>query len=696
MNFLLTMLTALMLAVTGGGAPAQELRPGVGGAAHVQARLEAEDATPAPGETVTLAVVMDPEPGWHGYWENPGDAGKPLELDWNLPEGARVEAPRYPVPHVLLVAGLMNHVYEGRYAVLMDLHVPDGLTPGTPLPIRVHADWLACTDAICVPEQADMALDLVVGKPGGGGPDRREAFDDYRRNLPRPLGGTALFQGDGRGGLRLAIPFPRAATLSDPHFFALTPGAKSHAAPQRIVRDGDRLVVGLSDFPAPEGTLRGVLRIGPDKGVAIEARSGAVPPPSEGARAATEESGSAGDWEWRAIFLAFGGALLGGFLLNIMPCVFPILSLKAMSLLRSGAAGAHARHEAWAYAAGVVLTCVALGGAVLLLRAGGESVGWAFQLQNPAVIVALLALAVAISLNFAGLFMLAPLQLDGGLSARRGLLGDFWSGVLVAFVATPCTGPFMATALGAALLLPVPAALAIFVGLGFGIALPFILLGHFPALRARLPRSGPWMERVQRWLAVPMALTAVALLWLLWRQAGGAGLATGAAVALVVAALLRALGRRQKGGNRKGGLIVAAGCLLAVAGGVVLLGRLPLANVGPAVSANAFSDAALREARASGRPVFLYFTADWCLSCKVNEAAAIDRAEVREAFDRAGVRTMVGDWTNGDPDITRFLEAHGRSGVPLYLWYPGGDAEPRELPQILTPSLLAGLAEQGA
>ncbi|MGE4409353.1 MAG: protein-disulfide reductase DsbD family protein [Sphingobium sp.] len=700
----LTLLIAFLLMMPGGGALAQGLTLGGAGEPHIRPYLEAESGAPAPGSTVTLAIVMEPESGWHGYWENPGDAGKPLDLKWDLPAGATVGALRYPVPHVLLVAGLMNHVYEGRYAVLVDLHLPDGLTPGAALPVRAHADWLACTDSICVPERADLALDLIVGRPGGEAKaDKRALFDGYRRALPRPLGGTALFQADRQGGLRLAIPFPRAADLEDAHFFALTPGMKSYAAPQGMMRDGDRLVVILADFPAPAGALRGVLRIGPDQGVEIDARAGMVPPPSDGAQAVVSAGGAAGGgaqaggaWNWSTIVLAFGGALVGGLILNIMPCVFPILSLKAMSLLRSGASGAHARHEAWAYTAGVVLTCVALGGTVLLLRAGGESIGWAFQLQSPAVIVALLALSVAIALNFAGLFELASLQLDGGLTTRRGLSGDFWSGVLVAFAATPCTGPFMAAALGAALLLPVAAALAIFAGLGLGIALPFLLLGYVPALRARMPRPGPWMERVRRWLSVPMALTAAALLWLLWRQAGGIGFGAGVAVTVAVMAFLWWLGRRQRGGHHEGGPIVAAGCLLAVAGGAVTLARLPADNAYQAAPANAFSEAVLAQARAGDKPLFLYFTADWCLSCKVNEAAAIDRAEVRAAFEKAGVRTMIGDWTNGDPAITRFLEDHGRSGVPLYLWYPGGGAEPRELPQILTPSLLTGLAEKGA
>tara|TARA_R110000782_G_scaffold78276_5_gene155201 strand:- start:85557 stop:87644 length:2088 start_codon:yes stop_codon:yes gene_type:complete len=687
---LILLLFAAALAAGGGHVHAQSSAFGVGaGTPHISARLEAENPRPAPGDTVTLAILMDPEPGWHGYWENPGDAGKPLELDWTLPKGASVGALRYPVPQTLVFGGLMNHVYEARYAVLVDLKLPKDMMAGAPLPIRAKADWLACTDSICVPEQAELALDLVVGNPTSAAPQNQARFDDYRRSLPRPLGGQAVFAAKQDGLVALSIPFPRAAKIEKPHFFPLNEGAKSYAAAQRIVREGDRLFVELRDFPALKPPLRGILRIGPDQGVMIDAQAGSVAMP---AAASSDTEARIG---WRLIALSLLGAVAGGLVLNIMPCVFPILSIKAMSLIRSHASPAHARAEAWAYAAGVMLTCIMLGGAVLGLRAAGASVGWAFQLQSPLVIVALLSLCVAIALNLAGLFTLAPVRLEGNLTTRRGLSGDFWAGVLVAFVATPCTGPFMATALGTALLLPPVAALAIFAGLGLGIALPFLLLAYVPALRARLPRPGVWMERVQRWLSVPMLLTAAALLWLLSRQAGWAGLGIGAIVAALTTAVLWWLGRRQKEPGRRAGTIAAFVCIAVAAGGITALHFMPQENrAAPPYAANAFSESALARARASGKPLFLYFTADWCLSCKVNEASAIDRQEVRAAFEKKDVQTLVGDWTNGDPAITRFLESHGRSGVPLYLWYPAGGGDPRELPQILTPTMLVDLANQ--
>lgn len=658
---------------------AQQIGPAAAARPHIAVSLQAESARAIAGRPVALAFVMNPEPGWHGYWLNPGDAGKPIEPEWTLPKGATVGPLRYPVPQTLLISGLMNNVYEGSYAVLTELHVPRGLAPGTRLPIRVHLEWLACTDTICVPEQGDLSLDMVIAPDQTGAPENRDRFDGYRMKLPRPLGGEALYAADGAGGLRLSIPYPAAAPLDAPHFFPAYPGSRSYAGVQSFTREGDRLIVTVADLAAPtNGVADGVLKIGPDRGLEIAARPGVVPEPSR-------EEG------WRGVLLALAGAIMGGLLLNIMPCVFPVLSLKAMSLLRGATSPAAARAEAWAYAAGVMIACMALGGAVIALRAGGASVGWAFQLQSPPVVLLLLALSIAIALELLGLWRLGVLQIGGSLSTGRGLIGDFWSGVLVAFVATPCTGPFMAGALGAALVLPIAQALAVFAGLGLGIALPFLLLGHFPALRRLLPRPGAWMERVQRWLSLPMGLTAAALVWLLWRQAGMAGLGVGLGVAVGIVLVLWLFGRAQASGTRFAGAIALV--LLVSITGLGMAGlRLAGENARTTIP-NSFSEAALAEARASGQPVFLYFTADWCLSCKVNEAGAIDRAEVRAAFGKAGVRVIVGDWTNGDPVITRFLETHGRSGVPLYLWYPGNGQEPQELPQILTPSLLITLAE---
>jgi thiol:disulfide interchange protein len=326
---------------------------------------------------------------------------------------------------------------------------------------------------------------------------------------------------------------------------------------------------------------------------------------------------------------------------------------------------------------------------LLGLRAAGLAAGWAFQLQDPRVILLLLLLVTAIALNLAGLFELPTFGGGQGLAGQGGLLGSFWTGVLVAFVATPCTGPFMGAAMGAALVLPLAAALAIFAGLGLGLALPFVLLAYIPALRRRLPRPGAWMGRLQKILSLPMFATGLGLAWLLGQQRGVPGMTIGLGAALLLALLLWWLGGRQRMG-KGGGVIIAIAALAVLAGAAfVLPSSAPAASADSATSVH-FDVAKLAELRAANKPVFLYFTADWCLTCKANEAAAIDRAETRAAFDKAGVTVMVGDWTNADPAITRFLESQGRSGVPLYLFYaPGKEAQ--TLPQLLTPATLTGL-----
>lgn len=642
---------------------------------NITARLAAESMRPAAGSTVLLAIDMQPKPGWHGYWRNPGDAGVGISLDWSLPEGAKLGPMRWPVPEKLVVAGLMNHVFNGDHALLLPLTVPTGLAPGTRLPVRAEAQWLACTDKICVPERGTLTLDLTVGDGAIAAADRT-LFDQWRSRLAVPLGGQALFQRDGTQ-VRISVPLPASVSAHDPWFFAATDNATSYAALQVHARSGDRLIIETEAKGGRFDTLEGVVATGDGRGFEIVATPGAVP--------TVDASGA-----FMTMLAALAGALLGGMLLNIMPCVFPVISLKAMSLARAGGDERSAKREALAYAAGVILTCLALGGLLLALRAGGATIGWAFQLQEPRVILLLLLLVTAIALNLAHVFHLRGFGGGEALAGKDGAAGSFWTGVLAAFVATPCTGPFMAAALGAALVLPTAAALAIFGGLGLGLALPFLLIGFVPALRKRMPRPGLWMARFQTILSIPMFLTAIALGWLLWRQTGTTGLTLGLAATLVLSAALGLIGRRQASGRSAAALGLTL--LVSTAAFVALAPASALAvHKSRSTEGVPFSEARLAELRGKGTPVFLYFTADWCLTCKVNEKAAIERDDVTRAFDRAGVVIMVGDWTNADPEISRFLEARGRSGVPLYLFYPKGAAEPQELPQVLTPAMLAGL-----
>jgi DsbC/DsbD-like thiol-disulfide interchange protein/cytochrome c biogenesis protein CcdA len=637
-------------------------------------RLVAETTRPAAGSKVTLALVMSPRPGWHGYWQNPGDAGVGTRIAWELPRGAAAGPIRYPVPERLTIQGLMNYVFEGEHALLVDLRLPAGLAPGTKLPVRGKVDYLVCTDRICVPESAQVAADLSVGE---GQPSPAQGFDRFRQALPRPLPEAGRFERRG-SRIRIAVPLPAAVAVEDPYFFPITDQALVYSAPQAVSRRGDWLIVETQAGQGAPDVLEGVLKLGPGQGLAVRSAPGEVGPAGAPVDPAAVRAGRG----YGAVLLALAGALLGGLLLNVMPCVFPILSLKAMSLARAGGEERAARREALAYTAGAVLACLALGAVLLAVRSSGAAAGWAFQLQDPRVILFLLLLVTAIALNLAGLFELP--SLGGRLGGGR--TGAFGTGALAAFVATPCTGPFMGAALGAALILPAPAALAVFAGLGFGLALPFLLLGYVPALRRRLPRPGPWMVRFRHILAVPMALTAVGLAWILERQTGIAGLAVGLAAAAALGLILWWAGRRH-------GWLPLAPALLAAGLAVAFLPTASApaeARTGGSLQAEPFSEARLAQLRGEGRPVFVYFTADWCLTCKVNEAAVLDRDEVAGAFRDRNVAVLVGDWTRGDAAIGRFLEAQGRSGVPLYLWYaPGKPA--RVLPQILTVGKVRGL-----
>jgi thiol:disulfide interchange protein/DsbC/DsbD-like thiol-disulfide interchange protein len=651
---------------------------------HIVAELVAGPAA-TPGGQTQLALRMRPQQGWHGYWRNPGDAGLGMQLDWSLPAGAKVGETRYPVPQTLMVSGLMNHVYESEYAVLVPFTAPAGVRPGVRLPVRVRAQWLACTEQLCVPESAELSTDVTVAAaPGAADP----AFEEWERRLPAPLGAQATFAVDAQA-VRFAIPLPATAPLANPHLFVVQDKLVDYAAPQVFARQGDTLLVTLprAKFaPASASAIDAVLRLDAQgNGIALAARPGEVPtggtPIAGGAETAPALA---------SLPLLLLGALLGGLLLNIMPCVFPILSLKALSLARAGESEAKARAEGLAYAAGVVLACLILGAVLLALRAAGEQVGWAFQLQEPAVIAALLLLACAITANLLGVFeFMVP-----GFASHGSPQGAFATGLLAAFVATPCTGPFMATAMGAALLLPVAPALTLFATLGLGIALPFLALAFLPSLRRRMPRPGVWMNTFRRWMALPMGLTALALAWLATRVAGPIFALVALGLAALLVALLAYAGRRQRQGLP---------AIRQTATGLVALGlagivALPLTERAPSTAsegildAQPFSEAALAKARASGKPVFAWFTADWCLTCKVNENVAIEREETRAAFAKAGVVVLRGDWTRRDPAITRYLTAQGAAGVPLYVWYPSGGGAPEQLPQVLGPSALADKA----
>ncbi|MEM1052645.1 MAG: thioredoxin family protein [Pseudomonadota bacterium] len=635
------------------------------------------DGAPRAGETWTLALRFRPSAAeWHGYWANPGDAGLGMQLALDLPQGWEPGEALYPVPKRLLIAELMNHIYEGEYAVLVPVEVPDDAAIDGIPEVTGVVEYLACTDEICVPQGAVLSA-------GQGGD-----FVRWRAQVAPMLDAAAAFALSG-DMLRLGIPLPESVELPDPYVFIANTQLVEYAPFQTFWRDGDRLVVEvpLNEFGTGEADrIEGILSFGAATGVRFVAEAGDVPAGGE----LMVTMNSAEDLTpplWSLVL----GALVGGLILNIMPCVFPILSLKALSLARAGGSEAEARSEGIAYTAGVIIACAALGAIMLALRAAGEQVGWAFQLQSPSVVIALLVLAAIITMNFAGIFELP--SIDTGNGQGRSAFG---TGLLAAIAATPCTGPFMAAALGAALLLPTPLALLLFAMLGLGLALPFLAIGFVPMLRKRLPKPGAWMDTFRKAMAIPMGLTALALVWLT-AQLGGRGFALFALVMLfgIVLALF-VVGRLQRAGK------MAWPAFGLVAAPFLIFGAfaLPYGYAPPSrdlaaslLEPQAFSREVLAEARASGQPVFVWFTADWCVTCKVNESVAIEREATAEVFAEAGVMAIVGDWTVRDEEITMFLTEQGAAGVPLYLWYePGEEAE--QLPQVLTPELLSERARK--
>ncbi len=675
---------------------------------NIKVTLLPEADLVAPGDTIMLAFVMKPDKGWHGYWENPGDAGYGMQAEWTLPKGVAAGALQYPVPKPWVAFGLMNYVYEDDYAVLVPFTIDPSIPADTYLDIRVKLDWLACTDKVCVPEAGTFKTSLVTSGSAAPRADRADTFDAFRAKLPAPLGSEGRFSVDG-DIVRIAIPYPEDGAVEAPYFFPRNTEAIAYNEPIRFYRNGrDLIVEAVADRNGKSAidTLQkfeGVLKIAPDFGLEVVASKGEVPP--GGTWIATSGKGPATDdgaaFSWALFGGALGGAILGGLLLNIMPCVFPILSLKAISLAKIGGDERAARREAIAYTVGIILVCLALGALMLGLRATGEQIGWAFQLQDERVIFLLLLIVTAIAFNLAGLFEIGSLAIGNDKAASGGTSGAFWTGALAAFVATPCTGPFMAVAMGTALVLPAYAAMLVFAGLGLGLALPFLALGFIPALRGWLPKPGTWMETFRRVMSVPMFLTALALLWLVGQLSGSNALMIALAAVMLFGFFLWWAGLRQRGGKTAAWLMIVPLIAIGAAGIYALPSYADSAatagnaaqNSGNAVlPSKPYSAQRLARLRGEGRPVFAYFTADWCITCKANEAAAIERSATAKAFADADIAVLKGDWTRRDAEITRFLETHGRSGVPLYVYYPAG-GEAQILPQVLTPGLLTELAK---
>jgi DsbC/DsbD-like thiol-disulfide interchange protein/cytochrome c biogenesis protein CcdA len=677
---------------------------------NITARIMADQATATPGGVVTLAFVQEIREGWHTYWRNPGDSGALANLAWNLPEGSRIGEPMWPAPEAIPYFGLMTYGHHDRFVLLHELTLPADWPQGTPFPIRLEADWLVCAE-ICIPEDGSFALDLATGPASDpADPAFRGLIETARAELPRPSPWTMRFNAtagpeDG-ATLRLAAALDiKLEGLSEARFFPYTQGLIDQVADQPWTRAADGLVVDMAlDWPEglgeslegvlvltedlPDGPLRQafIVEAGRDATLAMGAMGGAI-----GTSGLASLGGGAGPGLVELAFLA----LIGGLLLNLMPCVFPVLSIKALSLVHHAGSPRAVMHGL-SYTAGVLATFLALAGILIALQATGALVGWGFQLQEPLVVAFLAYLMFVIGIWLFGGLDLGMGRLMGlgqGLAQSRGLGGSFATGVLAVFVASPCTAPFMAGAIGFALTRDAPTALAVFAALGLGLALPYLALSMSPWAQRRLPRPGPWMIRFRQFMAFPMFATAAWLVWVLARQAGDTAL-------LLVLLGFVAIGLALWAFRLDGRIAKTTGiaCLALALGLGILPGHLPAAGPGDASRtdgyrisfegpAEPFSEARLAELRREGRPVLVNMTAAWCLTCLVNEGNALSGETFRAALARNDAAYLKGDWTRRDPAITSYLKSFERAGVPLYVVYPA-TGEPTLLPQLLTEGMV--------
>jgi thiol:disulfide interchange protein/DsbC/DsbD-like thiol-disulfide interchange protein len=692
---------------------------------NVKARLIAETDAIAPGQSIWVALELDIREGWHTYWRNPGDSGQATQLAWTLPAGISAGNIVWTAPHRFEIPPLVNYGYAGHAMHLVQITAAPDLKPGGTADLAAKASWLVCAD-VCIPEDAALHLRLPVrSAPGAADPAVAKLFESARADLPAsaPASSDAAVK-DGR--LVLTLGRDWGATLSQIKSLAFYPyddGIIEYGAPQTLTRkDGSvELSMKLGYQPPKAGPVRGVLIATEQSGtsdlsVPVEISAGLAPGaagsaagtaprfvPMHAAGAAAAPAPAPEETTSLPVLMLL--AVLGGLVLNLMPCVFPVLSIKAVGLVEQAKKHpAAVRTKGFVFTAGVVGSMLALAGVLLALRAGGEQIGWGFQLQSPLFVTLMMYLLLAVGLNLSGVF-----EVGGGLAGVGDTLtqGDsyrasFFTGVLTTLVATPCTAPFMAAAVGAALAQSAAVAVCIFAALGLGLALPYLLLSLAPWMRRALPKPGAWMDTLKQIFAFPMYASAAWLLWVLSQQTSSIGLAA-ALAGIVLVGLAAWAYQRSKASSLRGRVAALAAAVVAVLAAILLPVRFadvaaasPVSSASAAVDSGerwqAYDAARVAELRAKGAPLLVNFTASWCLTCLVNERNAFADPAVQRVFRDKGVTLMKGDWTNRDAAITQALSEFKRAGVPLYVVYnskPGSD-EPVVLPQLLTAGIVEG------
>jgi len=661
---------------------------------HVRAELmaHAPDGADA-GKTVWLGLQLTHQPKWHTYWKNSGDSGLPTTLQWTLPTGVQAGAIAWPLPIKIAVGNLANYGYEGQVLLPVPLTITADFKPSTlsnDIDIKLKANWLVCREE-CVPEEGEFALRLPLH---GSTALQAGAFDASFKAQPTPLLGDSQIEVVGNTLKVTVAGLPSSLQGKALELFPETPEIIEPAAtwtqawqgalwsaqlPLSAQRSQSPKVMPLLLVAPVNGQRQGFVVQAPVVG---QWPALTLAPSAASALTANPSSPALPLSLWAALL----GALLGGLVLNLMPCVFPILAIKVMSITRHAGDRRGHRSSGLAYSAGVVLSFLALGVLLLGLRSAGEQIGWGFQLQSPLVVAALAALFTVMGLNLAGLFQFGQFLPSGVLSleAKNPTVNAFFSGVLAVAVASPCTAPFMGAALGLALALPAPQALLIFAALGVGMALPFLAASLVPAVAHWLPRPGRWMETFRRAMAFPMFATVVWLVWVLGQQSGIDGAAALLALLLSLSLLLWALGLQGRSRVLMSMVAVALLALIAGAMGPTILKPLETPTATTSISRwQVWTPGRVEQVLASGAPVFVDFGAAWCVTCQYNEKTTLANESVLADFAAKKVTLLRADWTRRDPAITAALAQLGRNGVPVYVLYQNGRA-PVLLSEILT------------
>ncbi len=712
---------AIGLSVAGAAAAAP---PTLVHTAHVEAELVPETTAAAPGGVLYVALRQKIAPGWHTYWRNPGDAGQATTLDWTLPPKWRADDIVWPAPERFLTGPIMAYVYTDSVLLPVPVQVPADARPGSTVTLKAKAAWLVCKD-VCIPEGGALSVDVPIAAASPAmEPRYGRAIAQTLADAPKPSGLKARFTAQGQQVKLSVTGAPlKGVDVAHAYFYPYDGTVIDQAKPQLAERGAQGVTLTLPagygfSHGKPPAHMQGVLSLGA-KAYEVDATVGApladaaglapavatTPPPSGSANGGGDAAPPTGGGGDMGVLAALGLAFVGGLILNLMPCVFPVLSIKATAIARHLESPAHARKEGLAFMVGTVATFLVLAGLLIAARAGGQAVGWGFQLQSPAVVSVLALIMFAAGLNLSGVFEVGTSVQGVGAdaAAKGGLLGSVLTGVLAVVVAAPCTAPFMAPAIGWALVQPPVIALSVFLALGVGLALPFTALCFVPSLFRRLPRPGAWMEGLKKVLAFPMYGAAAWLAWVLALQTGPTSLPLLFAAALLLAFAAFCWGVSQRSSRPLAPRAFAGAALVATVAALVLgpatAPAIPAASDSAASSSTSVATAGglptqpwspdrVAALQAQGKPVFVDFTAAWCVTCQVNERTTLATHEVLDAFSHTGAVYLKADWTRPNPAIAQALAAQGRSGVPLYLVYAPGGAKPQLLPQLLTPGVV--------